>query len=656
MFAAFFIFARASGVCSAQNKSFSQRQNSSVPHCLPESGVLAFSMKKKFSGLLILASAGMLFQTALANDAQIRATQSNGQPKASVSLHENNQPAPANSPAQDYPSQPGHLQRATELIGMDVRNQQDEKLGTISDVIVDFQSGQAPFAVLSSGGFFGVGNRMLAIPTPSFQQNAGQDQFVLNMDRERLKSAPTFDKNNWPNMDESQWRSQIYSFYGQPANTENSVAQMTTTQNEINEAAGAQPSGYYSYPSAHERDWTSQAYGETPTGLSPDRRPRQGLGAEDLTRNEQKLNNPEGYARSDAFISESSGADRDHQTATTRIDEHRTMRTSPGTSSTLSNSKAKRATDLIGMEVKNAQNERIGEIKDVVIDMSSGRVAYAVLDPAGISGMGDKLYAVPPGIFTRSADDRWLVFNTDKEMLSKAPGFEKNNWPQTDNQQFTTEVYRYYHQRPYWQSSRQIQEPSGAEPRMQQRESRDSSSEWQKGNSQQQDDQQQIQEPSGAAPATTPGGELNEPTPQTEPERNADKPLSSQSNQVNGSAAKETEEIQSTPQYQQETQVQQEPAGATTESTTPATSEDQAGSDSDRQMSQQLKSRLANDSSLSTAASNVKISAANGRITLRGTVSSEQEKQSIAQKAQEIAGSSDKVDNQIQVSGSSTNP
>jgi sporulation protein YlmC with PRC-barrel domain/osmotically-inducible protein OsmY len=621
---------------------------------LGEGGVLVFSMKKKLFGLLIFASAGVLFQTALANDAQIRAARSNGQPEASVSLQENNQPAAANSQAQYFPSQPSHLQKATELIGMDVRNQQEEKIGTISDVIVDFQSGQAPFAVLSSGGFFGVGNRMLAIPIANFQQNAAQDQLVLNMDRERLKSAPTFDKNNWPNMDESQWRSQIYSFYGQPASQESSVTQ-ATTQDEINEAAGAQSSGYYSYQSTHDRVWTSQAYGETPTGLSPDRRPRQGLGAEDLTRNEQKLNNPEGYARSDAFISESSGADRDHETTTT-IDEHRTIRTSPGASSSLANSKTKRATDLIGMEVKNAQNERIGEIKDVVIDMSSGRVAYAVLDPAGISGMGDKLYAVPPGIFTRSGDDRWLVFNTDKEMLSKAPSFEKNNWPQTDNQQFTTEVYRYYHQRPYWQSSRQIQEPSGAEPKMQQRDSRDSSSEWQKGNSQQQDDQQQIQEPSGAAPATTPGGELNEPTPQTEPERNAEKPLSSQSNQVNGSAAKETAEIQSTPQYQQQTQVQEEPAGATAESTAPATSEDQAGSDSDRRMSQQLKSQLANDSALSTAASNVKVSAANGRITLRGTVASEQEKQSIAQKAQEIVGSSDKVDNQLKVSGSSTNP
>lgn len=608
-------------------------------------------MKKKFIPLIIFVSAGAVFQTALADDAQIKAgAQSHEQPDANVELRGNiNEPSGAELNANISADQMMRLQRASDLIGTDVRNQQDEKLGEIKDVMVDLQSGQAPFAVISSGGFFGVGDRMLAIPTTTLSQNAGQDQFVLSMDRERLKAAPSFDKNNWPDMNDQSWRSEVYSYYGAQQPAQASVA--ANTQTEINEAAGAQRPEYserYQQRPGYSDRYQYSEYGETTSGLVRDRRPRQGLGAEDLTQNEQKLKKSAGYAQSGAVIEESTGAERTYRATTTPKDISAASR------------KTKRASDLIGMEVKNAQGERIGEIKDVVIDMKSGRVAYAALDAGGILGTEDKLYAVPPTVLTQTGDEHWLVFNTDKQTLQTAPSFDKSNWPQANNQQFTTEVYRYYHQQPYWQSSRGIQEPSGAQPKMQHRDERNSSGEWQKGNynsGQQQEDQNQIQEPSGAAPAPVPGGELNEPTPQTEPERNSGAPLGSEQNQINGSAAKETAEIQSTPQYQQQqSQVQQEPAGAKAESTAPATSEDQAGSDADRRMSQQLRTTLQSDPSLSNIAPNVQVSTANGRITLRGTVSSEQEKQSIADKAKEIAGSEDKVDNQLQVRGESTNP
>jgi osmotically-inducible protein OsmY len=243
--------------------------------------------------------------------------------------------------------------------------------------------------------------------------------------------------------------------------------------------------------------------------------------------------------------------------------------------------------------------------------------------------------------------------------LRTAPSFEKNDWSQTENQQFTSEVYRFYHQTPYWQTSGEIREPSGTQ-QLHRRDSRDSSSEWQRGSRNYESD---IEEPSGAAPsAPAPGGELNEPSPQAEPERYQSQPQSQQ-DESQSSAQKETSELQSTPQYQgqqaeqqqsQDSQVQQEPAGATTESTAPATSQDQAPSDADRQLSQKLTTALQTDSVLSPLAEKVQISAANGRITLRGTVETEQQKQSIAAKAQQITASADKVDNQLKVSGSST--
>lgn len=654
----------------------SQPQNSRAPHCLHVTSVLVWVMKTKL--LIIFASAGAFIQSgAYAGDAQIKAGAQAGSSDASIELRADPQAGQLRANASAGQS---HLLQASELIGSDVRNQQDEKLGDIKDVMIDLQSGKAPFAVFSSGGFFGVGDRLMAVPISSFKQNSGQDQFVLNMDRERLQSAPSFDKGNWPDMSDESWSSGVYTYYGaQPM--ESGVAVNTTTRTEINEAAGADSSwvpGRAHSESVTEyhsnsripghSDSLSQSYGETTTGLSRDRTPRQGLGAEDLTKNQQKIYNPGGYAQSDAFFTESSGAERRRDTTT---EERRTRRdyndaqgaNIHGGKASMKSGKITRASELIGMEVKNAQDQRIGEIKDVVIDMQSGRVAYAVMDPDGSLAAADKLFAVPPTVFTRSTDERWLIFNTDKETMMTAPSFEKDNWTQSNNQQFTSEVYRFYHQKPYWQSSRELSEPSGTEQRPYRNDRRDSQELQNDQGANYQNDQDQIEEaagaePAAAAPASDPANASDpatEPSSQVEPERNEEVPLSprAEEQKPDSSAAKETAEVEAaaTPDQPEI----QEPAGAT--ATTPATSDDQAASDADRRMSQQLRNTLQTDPALSASSSKVKVSAANGRITLRGTVATEEEKQAIAGKAQElVGGAADKVDNQIQVGADALTP
>ncbi|MEO5804176.1 MAG: PRC-barrel domain-containing protein [Verrucomicrobiota bacterium] len=291
------------------------------------------------------------------------------------------------------------------------------------------------------------------------------------MDKERLKSAPSFNKSHWPDMTDQLWNSQVYSFYGAQPYWKNSPA-VSTTRATINEPADAEFSTRINTTEIYP-----EVYGESETDLSPSRHPRKGLGAEDLTQNEQRLNTPKGFAVSEVFVQEPSGAEtkRPSVAPTTTIEESETLKTaSPSEIGTAKIHKAKRASELIGMEVKNAQDERIGEIKDLVVDLKTGRVAYTVLEAGGLLEV-DKLYAVPPSVFTRSSDERWLVFNTDKETLKSAPGFEKNNWPQAGDHKFTTEVYRFSHQRPYWQSSDEIREPAGSEPRTKRQESRDES-------------------------------------------------------------------------------------------------------------------------------------------------------------------------------------
>ncbi|HKQ48671.1 MAG TPA: PRC-barrel domain-containing protein [Phycisphaerae bacterium] len=103
--------------------------------------------------------------------------------------------------------------KATDVIGKNVENSQNENLGKIEDVVVDPDTGRIIYSVLSFGGFLGMGDKLFAVPFHALTLNAGNDKFILDMDKERLKNAQGFDKNNWPNMADSRWARETHEFY-----------------------------------------------------------------------------------------------------------------------------------------------------------------------------------------------------------------------------------------------------------------------------------------------------------------------------------------------------------------------------------------------------------------------------------------------------------
>ncbi|MBL9120827.1 MAG: PRC-barrel domain-containing protein [Phycisphaerae bacterium] len=103
-------------------------------------------------------------------------------------------------------------------------------------------------------------------------------------------------------------------------------------------------------------------------------------------------------------------------------------------------------TEVLGMNIKSPSGEALGEIEDVVVDPSTGKVSYAVLSFGGFMGFNDKLFAVPWTSLTARKDGS-VVFPVTKDRLKNAPGFDKSNWPTTANQTFNSEVENYYRNR-----------------------------------------------------------------------------------------------------------------------------------------------------------------------------------------------------------------
>ena len=103
---------------------------------------------------------------------------------------------------------------ASTLGGDRVKNSQGEDLGKVEEIMIDIPTGRVAYVVLSFGGFLGMGDKLFAIPWTSLMLDEDEKCFVLEADKELLKAAPGFDKNNWPDMADPAWRTQIYSYYG----------------------------------------------------------------------------------------------------------------------------------------------------------------------------------------------------------------------------------------------------------------------------------------------------------------------------------------------------------------------------------------------------------------------------------------------------------
>lgn len=106
------------------------------------------------------------------------------------------------------------LMGADTLIGNDVYNQKGEDLGDIKEIMLDMRSGRVAYAVLSFGGFLGMGEKFFAVPWNALTLDTKNKRFVLKVEKDRLKQAPGFDKNKWPNMADQAWAEEIYSYYG----------------------------------------------------------------------------------------------------------------------------------------------------------------------------------------------------------------------------------------------------------------------------------------------------------------------------------------------------------------------------------------------------------------------------------------------------------
>jgi sporulation protein YlmC with PRC-barrel domain len=99
------------------------------------------------------------------------------------------------------------------------------------------------------------------------------------------------------------------------------------------------------------------------------------------------------------------------------------------------------ASSIIGDKVLNPDKDQLGKIKDIMIDITNGKIEYIVIELGGFLGMGEKYFAIPFALLKVDTIEEGFVLNQSKDTLTNAPGFDKDHWPETNSHLFDSSTY-----------------------------------------------------------------------------------------------------------------------------------------------------------------------------------------------------------------------
>jgi len=103
---------------------------------------------------------------------------------------------------------------ATAVIGDSIVNRAGESLGKIEELMLDLEKARVAYAVLSFGGVMGIGEKLFAVPFEALKLDASREHFMLDVDKDKLKNAPGFEKNHPPKASDRTWGAEVHKYYG----------------------------------------------------------------------------------------------------------------------------------------------------------------------------------------------------------------------------------------------------------------------------------------------------------------------------------------------------------------------------------------------------------------------------------------------------------
>ncbi len=251
--------------------------------------------------------------------------------------------------------------KASDLLGMTVKNYQDQKLGKVEELAIDVETGRLVQVIVSTGGFLGLGNTLTAVPPGALRHDVTHQVLHLDADMEKLKSAPKFEMARWTEGCEADRLAIVYRHYGE-------------------ESAFA------------------------------------------FTRSDSAAGSPEKRTPAEAEL----------LILMSRLPL------------------LQKASKVIGTPVRNYQDEKLGKVENILVDLASGRLVAVLVSSGGFLGLGDELSAVPPTALRFNYERDTLKLDVSKSMLIGAPHFKPTEWPDFNEPRYVLTIYEAYQLTPYF--------------------------------------------------------------------------------------------------------------------------------------------------------------------------------------------------------------
>jgi len=402
-----------------------------------------------------------------------------------------------------------NVHKASELIGMNVNNVSDQKIGDVKNLGLDLQSGRVAYVILGAGGVLGVGDKLYVMPPNAFTLASNNKSLVTGIDKQNLEGAPILNEKNWGEISDQQFAARVYKHYGKQPYWSGS-AQLTPTGRDQTLQSATTPNPQ----SRISRDRNRNNRNNNDNGLNV-RRNQAGEFAnlQDVRRligltvenskgdNLGKLSDiavdlesgraifavvdVKGAGNQKAVAPSSLVLKADDKAIRFNGDENK-LENAPNfnrNNDLTSSEYAGRvyshfgerpnwfdandkfgnphlASDLLKMKVQNSQDQNIGQVQNLIADLQRGRVLYVILNAAPAVGRENNLFALPPNAFTMGNNKNTLVTGIDKAKLEGAPRFNRNNMGELMTSAKAEEIYRYYGKQAYWTTGTDLQ-PTG---------------------------------------------------------------------------------------------------------------------------------------------------------------------------------------------------
>ena len=109
-----------------------------------------------------------------------------------------------------------HIIASDRVTGTNVFNPAGEKLGHLEKIMLDKYSGRVAFALMSFGGFLGIGTRFHPLPWGALKYDTAKEGYVVDLDKKTLEEAPTTEAFDTPLWEDELWNRKVYDYYKQP--------------------------------------------------------------------------------------------------------------------------------------------------------------------------------------------------------------------------------------------------------------------------------------------------------------------------------------------------------------------------------------------------------------------------------------------------------